>query len=210
MENRSLVSSEEYTKYELFSVIIHSGSAYGGHYHTYIKDVDRLGKWTLTDEYKKFNETTKDEESSERNHVVLPVQEICLVCNDDDNEYNNAKKELVNLDYIKYESPLELLKAYIYNKFKYELVRIDAICADLPKTTGTSWNKRFKSKHGTFEKFLRRHEATFELSADSTHVKLRPHDRISIVASNMYNSGKELLLGECLSELDAEKSKCNF
>lgn len=29
--------------YELFSVIIHSGSAHGGHYHAYIKDIDHLG-----------------------------------------------------------------------------------------------------------------------------------------------------------------------
>ena len=41
----------EYSKYELFSVIIHSGSAYGGHYHTYIKDFDNLGEWSLKDEY---------------------------------------------------------------------------------------------------------------------------------------------------------------
>lgn len=31
--------------YELFSVIIHKGGCYGGHYHVYIKDIDQLGKW---------------------------------------------------------------------------------------------------------------------------------------------------------------------
>lgn len=31
--------------YELFSVIIHKGGCYGGHYHVYIKDVDHLGNW---------------------------------------------------------------------------------------------------------------------------------------------------------------------
>nr|DBA19934.1 TPA: hypothetical protein GDO54_015689 [Pyxicephalus adspersus] len=31
--------------YELFSVIIHKGSCYGGHYHVYIRDVDELGLW---------------------------------------------------------------------------------------------------------------------------------------------------------------------
>uniref|UniRef100_A0AAX7W4P7 Ubiquitin carboxyl-terminal hydrolase n=1 Tax=Astatotilapia calliptera TaxID=8154 RepID=A0AAX7W4P7_ASTCA len=31
--------------YELFSVIIHKGGCYGGHYHVYIKDVDKLGRW---------------------------------------------------------------------------------------------------------------------------------------------------------------------
>ncbi|NXX84804.1 UBP40 hydrolase, partial [Urocolius indicus] len=36
--------------YELFSVIIHKGGCYGGHYHVYIKDVDELGNWQLQEE----------------------------------------------------------------------------------------------------------------------------------------------------------------
>lgn len=39
---RASLSKDE-TCYELFSIIIHSGSAYGGHYHAYIKDIDQLG-----------------------------------------------------------------------------------------------------------------------------------------------------------------------
>uniref|UniRef100_A0A8C2BHC2 Ubiquitin carboxyl-terminal hydrolase n=1 Tax=Cyprinus carpio TaxID=7962 RepID=A0A8C2BHC2_CYPCA len=31
--------------YELFSVIIHKGGCYGGHYHVYIKDIDQIGHW---------------------------------------------------------------------------------------------------------------------------------------------------------------------
>ncbi|XP_045151304.1 ubiquitin carboxyl-terminal hydrolase 40 isoform X3 [Echinops telfairi] len=31
--------------YDLFSIIIHKGGCYGGHYHVYIKDVDHLGNW---------------------------------------------------------------------------------------------------------------------------------------------------------------------
>lgn len=31
--------------YELFSVIIHKGGCYGGHYHVYIRDIDELGQW---------------------------------------------------------------------------------------------------------------------------------------------------------------------
>jgi len=40
--------SSEYTSYELFSVIIHSGSAHGGHYHAYIKDIDNLANPNMT------------------------------------------------------------------------------------------------------------------------------------------------------------------
>ncbi|XP_066134960.1 ubiquitin carboxyl-terminal hydrolase 40 isoform X2 [Saccopteryx bilineata] len=36
--------------YDLFSVIIHKGGCYGGHYHVYIKDVDHLGNWQLQEE----------------------------------------------------------------------------------------------------------------------------------------------------------------
>ncbi|XP_033761704.1 ubiquitin carboxyl-terminal hydrolase 40-like [Pecten maximus] len=37
-------------KYKLFSVVIHRGGAYGGHYHAYLRDVDALGKWTSPEE----------------------------------------------------------------------------------------------------------------------------------------------------------------
>ena len=32
--------------YELYSVVIHSGSTHSGHYTAYIRDVDNLGSWT--------------------------------------------------------------------------------------------------------------------------------------------------------------------
>ena len=31
--------------YELFSVVVHRGSAFGGHYFAYIRDIDDLGSW---------------------------------------------------------------------------------------------------------------------------------------------------------------------
>ncbi len=34
------------TDYQLFSVVIHSGSTHSGHYTAYIRDVDDLGQWT--------------------------------------------------------------------------------------------------------------------------------------------------------------------
>ncbi|KAI1899264.1 hypothetical protein AGOR_G00060020 [Albula goreensis] len=39
--------------YELFSVIIHKGGCYGGHYHVYINDIDHLGHWEAPDEESK-------------------------------------------------------------------------------------------------------------------------------------------------------------
>lgn len=31
--------------YDLFSVVVHRGSAFGGHYFAYIRDIDNLGHW---------------------------------------------------------------------------------------------------------------------------------------------------------------------
>jgi len=49
VRRREIELTEQYKRegmfvYELFSVLIHSGGAYGGHYYAYIKDVE-TGKW---------------------------------------------------------------------------------------------------------------------------------------------------------------------
>uniref|UniRef100_A0AAQ5XXI0 Ubiquitin carboxyl-terminal hydrolase n=1 Tax=Amphiprion ocellaris TaxID=80972 RepID=A0AAQ5XXI0_AMPOC len=49
----------DYT-YELFSVIIHKGGCYGGHYHAYIRDIDELGQWE--EEVKKVCESKLQED----------------------------------------------------------------------------------------------------------------------------------------------------
>lgn len=46
--------------YELFSVIIHKGGCYGGHYHVYVRDVDELGNWQLQVSPKGFFSTLLD------------------------------------------------------------------------------------------------------------------------------------------------------
>lgn len=46
-DNKSTASSNETTgqfQYELFAIMIHSGSASGGHYYAYIKDFE-TNKW---------------------------------------------------------------------------------------------------------------------------------------------------------------------
>lgn len=35
------------SKYELKSIVIHSGGAYGGHYHAYIRDDLNEGNWNI-------------------------------------------------------------------------------------------------------------------------------------------------------------------
>ena len=36
----------ERSEYELYSVVIHSGSTHSGHYTAYIRDVEDFGCWT--------------------------------------------------------------------------------------------------------------------------------------------------------------------
>ncbi|XP_048454548.1 ubiquitin carboxyl-terminal hydrolase 40 isoform X2 [Rhincodon typus] len=47
-------------EYDLFSVIIHKGGCYGGHYHAYIKDIDQLGTWFSLDEQTAVVNSSKD------------------------------------------------------------------------------------------------------------------------------------------------------
>lgn len=49
--------------YELFSVIIHKGGCYGGHYHVYIKDIDQLGQWEPPEEDSKPKTKKKTSEA---------------------------------------------------------------------------------------------------------------------------------------------------
>uniref|UniRef100_A0A452UC05 Ubiquitin carboxyl-terminal hydrolase 40 n=1 Tax=Ursus maritimus TaxID=29073 RepID=A0A452UC05_URSMA len=51
--------------YDLFSVIIHKGGCYGGHYHVYIKDVDHLGNWQFQEEKSKPDVNLKDLQNEE-------------------------------------------------------------------------------------------------------------------------------------------------
>lgn len=183
----------EYSKYELFSVIIHSGSAYGGHYRTYIKDYDNIGEWKIDDENRK-------PKNGEKKNEIL-TNEICLIYVDDVDEasFTNENSVLVNLDYLKYDAPLELLKAFIYNKHKYEKVKIESVCADLTKTTGMSWNKRFKNKYGKIEKFLRKNDDTFVIH-DNIYVNLKENLSVNLVASSQFSIKKLDSVGNQLNE----------
>ena len=135
------------------------------------------------------------------------AKEICLICCDDVDEaaFTDGSNELVNLDYLKYETPIELLKAFIYNKHKYEPVKVELICGDLTKTTGMSWNKSYKSKYGPIEKFLRKNDDVFEL-IDNKFVKLKESLPINIVASSVYSSRKTELISDCLEEIKTKET----
>ncbi|KAM9664042.1 ubiquitin carboxyl-terminal hydrolase 40 isoform 2-T3 [Trichechus inunguis] len=82
---QSELDDSEYI-YDLFSVIIHKGGCYGGHYHVYIKDVDHLGNWQFQEEVNKPDVHLKDLPNGEEIddplmvlHAILSEEESNLL-----------------------------------------------------------------------------------------------------------------------------------
>ncbi|XP_052048957.1 ubiquitin carboxyl-terminal hydrolase 40 isoform X3 [Apodemus sylvaticus] len=65
--------------YDLFSVIIHKGGCYGGHYHVYIKDVDHLGNWQCQEEISDTDVTLKVPQNEEEVDDPLVVLKTILL-----------------------------------------------------------------------------------------------------------------------------------
>ncbi|XP_044287740.1 ubiquitin carboxyl-terminal hydrolase 40 isoform X2 [Varanus komodoensis] len=61
--------------YELFSVIIHKGGCYGGHYHVYIRDIDELGNWKVQEEGM-TEEEEKNLKDNEKDNPFTILQNI--------------------------------------------------------------------------------------------------------------------------------------
>ncbi|XP_006893520.1 PREDICTED: ubiquitin carboxyl-terminal hydrolase 40 [Elephantulus edwardii] len=131
---QSELDDSEYM-YDLFSVIIHKGGCYGGHYHVYIKDVDHLGKWHFQEKESKADENVKD----------LP---------------NGTE----------IDDPLRILQAILSQEGN--LIPLDQLGQKLLKTTGLSWNKKYRKEHGPLQKFLQLHSEMFVLSSDEHMVSL--------------------------------------
>ncbi|XP_061463760.1 ubiquitin carboxyl-terminal hydrolase 40 isoform X2 [Rhineura floridana] len=61
--------------YELFSVIIHKGGCYGGHYHVYIRDIDELGNWQVLEEGN-MNDEDKDKDTENAKEKENPLRDL--------------------------------------------------------------------------------------------------------------------------------------
>ncbi|XP_052772606.1 ubiquitin carboxyl-terminal hydrolase 40-like isoform X2 [Mya arenaria] len=157
--------------FELFSVVIHSGGANGGHYHVYIRDIDALGNWV-----------TPDEEE-----IVVPTD-----------------LAFGAVDFIECDSPIELLQ-YILAHKKNQGLGLDKLGQEILTKTGTSWNKRFKNKHGPLTKFLAKHDDKFIFDPVHKHVSLNVYGNSSAtpaIAQNPHNNadiGQNKTLGPTLA-----------
>lgn len=65
--------------YDLFSVIIHKGGCYGGHYHVYIKDVDHLGNWQFQEDKSNPDVNLEDLQSEEEIDDPLMILKAILL-----------------------------------------------------------------------------------------------------------------------------------
>lgn len=97
--------------YELFSVIIHKGGCYGGHYHVHIKDIECLGCWEPAVRGGGGKKTTKS-------RIGYRNEPLCLCQEEDSNKKKTppkAKREVTDVCVTKLDEndPLCVLTAII-------------------------------------------------------------------------------------------------
>ncbi|XP_034050856.1 ubiquitin carboxyl-terminal hydrolase 40 isoform X2 [Thalassophryne amazonica] len=129
--------------YELFSVIIHKGGCYGGHYHVYIRDIDQLGQWEPPEDDCKSKAQTKAKQ-----------------------EVNLWKPKLQEDD------PLSVLTSVIAQD-PSKSVLLDQLGQKLMDKIGSSWSKKFRKHYGPIGKFLQSHSDVFMLVCNGTRVALK-------------------------------------
>ncbi|KAM9842918.1 ubiquitin carboxyl-terminal hydrolase 40 [Aulostomus maculatus] len=130
--------------YELFSVIIHKGGCYGGHYHAYIRDIDQLGQWEPPED---------DCKPKTKKKVKQEVKEEC-----------EPK--------LKEDDPLSVLTTIIAQE-PSRSVLLDQLGQKLMDKIGASWSKKFRKHYGPIGKFLQSHTDIFMLVCNGTRVALK-------------------------------------
>uniref|UniRef100_A0A3B4YKH0 Ubiquitin specific peptidase 40 n=1 Tax=Seriola lalandi dorsalis TaxID=1841481 RepID=A0A3B4YKH0_SERLL len=133
----------DYT-YDLFSVIIHKGGCYGGHYHVYIRDIDELGQWEPPEE---------DCKPKTQRKVKEEVKEVC-----------ESK--------LQEDDPLSVLTTIIAQD-PSKSVLVDQLGQKLMDKIGSSWSKKFRKHYGPIGKFLQSHNDVFMLVSNGTRVALK-------------------------------------
>ncbi|EAR90666.1 ubiquitin carboxy-terminal hydrolase (macronuclear) [Tetrahymena thermophila SB210] len=73
LENSDIDDSSDEYNYELFTVLIHRGSAHGGHYHTYIRDFLGEGNWE--EKMKQYSQEREKREQEQKEKLEQQQQE---------------------------------------------------------------------------------------------------------------------------------------
>ncbi|KAM3594008.1 uncharacterized protein V6R79_000611 [Siganus canaliculatus] len=131
--------------YELFSVIIHKGGCYGGHYHAYIRDIDQLGQWEPSEE-----------------EIKPKIQKKVKV---------DIKKEVGGPN-LQEDDPLSVIAAIISQE-PSNSVLLDQLGQKLMNKIGSSWSKKYRKQYGPIGKFLQSRSDFFLLVSNGTRVALK-------------------------------------
>lgn len=112
-EAKTLYPNQDDTMYELKSIIIHRGGAYGGHYLAYIKDDSKEGNWYLQKDIEIDNNPSeiKRKKFDPKDH--MSEQQLKELEEEQNNKKKdkkkkdkNKEKEVVELDYSRCDYPL--------------------------------------------------------------------------------------------------------
>ncbi|GAB5576103.1 ubiquitin carboxyl-terminal hydrolase 40 isoform X1 [Prionailurus iriomotensis] len=172
--------------YDLFSVIIHQGGCYGGHYHVYIKDVDHLGNWQFQYMFGEglvcvplssplpsisfWAESATEASLSGACATFAKTLGVGHVPSQFHFQEEKSKPDLQNKEEID-DDPLIILKAILLQE-ESNLIPVDQLGQKLLKKIGISWNKKYRKQYGPLRKFLQLHSQIFLLSSDESTVSL--------------------------------------
>ncbi|XP_051479734.1 ubiquitin carboxyl-terminal hydrolase 40 isoform X1 [Apus apus] len=108
--------------YELFSVIIHKGGCYGGHYHVYIRDVDELGNWQLQEEEQRLIEDKASRDPQNAKEVENPMMMLKGILAEEESQQipvNQLRQKLLEKKGVswnkKYRKQYGVLRKYLQN-----------------------------------------------------------------------------------------------
>lgn len=112
-EAKTTIKSTDDHIYELKSIVIHRGGAYGGHYYAYIKDDLGEGNWHLQDD-EDFEENPTEVVVKKFNPEDHMTEEMKKEAEEEKNKNNKKKKkkkekkekEIVDLDFSKCDFPI--------------------------------------------------------------------------------------------------------
>jgi ubiquitin carboxyl-terminal hydrolase 40 len=115
--------------YDLFSVIIHSGSASGGHYTAYIHDMLRQGSWDLA-------QAAKAEREREMSAADSLMDDL------------NVPKHSPD------EEPLKTI-VQILMETEGQKMGVEQLTSVFKDYNGVAWNNSYKATHGGFAQFVK-------------------------------------------------------
>ena len=130
--------------YDLFSVVIHAGTASAGHYTAYIRDMAGEGTWSVPES------------------ALAPPKEVQKA-----RDAADARAKALSDP----TSPLTVLRSILAAQpqgadGRYT-VSFSDLGAEISRSVGRSWNKTYKKQWGTLKAFMRQHPSDFKVEGDS-------------------------------------------